>query len=411
MKGAYSKDVRIVERGSSADAFGRDRVSTPTTLFDSKQLWDSAPLFWDDSETSGASTTSTHSTDTASTVIGVANTTAGKRIRQTFQRFNYQPGKSQLILMTFVLDKSGGGTGIIREVGPMDDANGLFLRDNAGTIQLVRRTYVTGAAVDNAVNQEDWNVDTLDGEGPSRINIDFTKTQILVIDFEWLGVGRVRMGFDINGVVYYAHEFLNANNLDEVYISNPNLPLRYSIENDGTGAASTLQHLCSTVMSEGGYDRLGSIRYASTAGTHVDCATENIIYAIIGIKLKATHLNAIVNLIGAHMQEQAGNKQIEWIIKLNPTVAGTFTYADQTNSAVQVATGATANTVTGGVDINGGYFSSAVKGGEEEHQLRSAIRLGSAIDGTVDEMVLCARPVGGSSAIDIEGSMQWREAS
>jgi hypothetical protein len=313
--------------------------------------------------------------------------------------------------MTFVLDKSGGGTGIIREVGPMDDANGLFLRDNAGTIQLVRRTYVTGAAVDNAVNQEDWNVDTLDGEGPSRINIDFTKTQILVIDFEWLGVGRVRMGFDINGVVYYAHEFLNANNLDEVYISNPNLPLRYSIENDGTGAASTLQHLCSTVMSEGGYDRLGSIRYASTAGTHVDCATEDIIYAIIGIKLKATHLNAVVNLIGAHMQEQAGNKQVEWIIKLNPTVAGTFTYADQTNSAVQVATGATANTVTGGVDINGGYFSSAVKGGEEEHQLRSAIRLGSAIDGTVDEMVLCARPVGGSSAIDIEGSMQWREAS
>lgn len=78
----------------SLDAFGRIRTSSPYTLFDSKQLFDNQPLFWDDSEVSGGSTTSSHSTATASTTIGVGATTAGKRVRQTFMSFNYQPGKS-----------------------------------------------------------------------------------------------------------------------------------------------------------------------------------------------------------------------------------------------------------------------------------------------------------------------------
>jgi hypothetical protein len=224
----------------SIDAFGRWRVSNPETIFDSKQLHDNAPLIYDDQEVSGGSTTSSHSTATASTTIGVGATTAGKRVRQSFMRFNYQPGKSQLIFCTGVLDKSGGGTGITRGFGYYDDNNGLFLQDKEGVIQFVKRSSTSGSPVDTEVNQSSWNIDTMDGTGASGITLDFSKAQILVIDFEWLGVGRVRMGFVVDGIVYYCHQFNHANSVSTVYMSTPNLPVRYEIDNDGTGAASTL---------------------------------------------------------------------------------------------------------------------------------------------------------------------------
>ena len=85
---------------------------------------------------------------------------------------------------------------------------------------------------------------------------------------------------------------------------------------------------------------------------------------------------------------------------------------DETNSAVQIATGATANTVTGGTSIAGGYSQSGVKGGAIGSEIENALRLGVAIDGTtLDEIVLCVRPVAGSTNIDIEGSLEWREES
>ena len=154
------------------------------------------------------------------------------------------------------------------------------------------------------------------------------------------------MGVNVDGVTYYCHEFLNANNLDAVYMSNPNLPLRYEISNDGTGAASTLEHICTSVVSEGGFEPTGLIRSASTNGTHVDAAVENTIYAVVGMRLKSTHLAQSVDLLSASLQLHSATDQCEWMVLFNPTVADTFTYNGENNSAIEIARGATANTVT-----------------------------------------------------------------
>jgi len=405
----YLKSIEAAITSDQLDAFARLRVSEPYTVFDSKQIHDSQALFWDDQETSGSGTSSSHGANTASTTIGVGTTTAGVRVRQTFIRFNYQPGKSQLIFATFVLDKSGGGTGITRRVGYFDDDNGLFLEDAEGTYGVGVRTFSSGSAVDTVVAQASWNIDPLDGTGPSGMVIDFTKAQILIIDFEWLGVGAVRFGFMIDGVIHYVHQVNNANNLSQVYMSTPNLPVRYEIENDGTGAASTLEHICSSVVSEGGRQDTGTLHYASTSGTHVDANAANTVYAIVGIRLKSGQLDSTVDLARTSIIDQTGG-DFEWLLILNPTVAGTFTYGDVANSAAQTATGATANTVTGGTVLDGGFIAGASGSASAGAVavLQSAIRLGSAIDGTPDEIVLCARPLGTNQ--DIEGSITWREA-
>lgn len=246
-----AQDVNIITAHGLSDAFGRIRTSNITTLFDSKQVGDNRPLLWDDQEVSGGGTSSTYSVNRSSTTLGVSASTAGKRVRQTYQRFNYQPGKSQLVFMTGVLFSSGGGSGISAAMGYFDDNNGCFVSSINGAVFANIRSYVSGAAVTTSVAQDDWNGDRLDGTGPSGKTLDASKAQIWWCDLEWLGVGSVRMGFMIDGAFIAIHTFYNANNSTSVYMTTPNLPLRYEIANDGTGGASTLETICSTVISEG----------------------------------------------------------------------------------------------------------------------------------------------------------------
>ena len=395
----------------SIDAFARLRVSNPQTLFDSKQIFDNAPLFWDDQEESGSGTSSTYNANQASSTIAVGDATAGKRTRQTLMRFNYQPGKSQLIFMTFSLNGEGGA-GITKTIGYGDDNNGIFLKDNEGTKQIVTRTYSSGTAVDNAVDQSLWNIDKMDGSGASGITLDFSKTQILIIDFEWLGVGRVRIGFVIDGIPVYCHQFLNANNLGLVYMSTPNLPLRYQIENDGTGAAADLDHICASVISEGGVQDNGVLRYHSTAGTHINANIADTIYAVVGIRLKSSHIGSVVKVATLTMLN-ATTDDYEWLLILNPTLAVATAWTNQVNSSVQTTIGNAGNpstsTVTGGTQMLGGLVKSSGAAGSFTLEISNALLLGSAIDGTPDEIFLCVRPY--AAGADIDGGITYRELS
>jgi hypothetical protein len=408
-----SYEGEIIQFPASAqDSFARLRVSTPYTIFDSKQIFNEQPLFWDEELESGAGITSNHDADRASTILTSTVSTAGLFTRQTFRRFNYQPGKSQLILMTGILTPDAGGTGVKRRIGYFDDDNGIFLQDNEGTIQLVVRSNVTGSPVNTSVDQANWN-DPMDGTGVSGITLDFSKVQIFGIDFEWLGVGIVRTFFVVDGMLHYVHQFNHANLIDSVYMSTPNLPIRWQLETTASSPVSKIEHICSSVSSEGGQDPNGITRWISTAGTHVDAATENVIYGIIGIRLKSTNLGEDIDILKASLQIHTASHSGEWMLIFNPTVGGTPSFAGISNSSLEYVAGATANTVTNGTIIDGGYIESggaAIGGnGSGGSGIINQLKLGAAIDGTPDEIWLCFRPIGGSSAVDVEGGIHVRE--
>ena len=88
-----------------------------------------------------------------------------------------------------------------------------------------------------------------------------------------------------------------------------------------------------------------------------------------------------------------------------------FTYNGQSQSAVEIAKGALANTVTGGFCLGSGLFASGGVNvsGATSKDLSNAILLGSTIAGVVDTIVLCVRPIAGATNIDIEGTITWRE--
>lgn len=413
---AYSEPVVIASDQSelpvgfrdsgNLDGFFRLRTSSPETLFDSKQISDKQPLFWDDQLVSGAGGASTYNANQASTTLSVANLTAAVRVRQTYRWFNYQPGKSQLVIMSGVWGTAG--TGITKRIGQFEANNGLFFEQVSTGMGIVVRTKTSGVVVDNRVAQASWNVDTLDGNGSSGINLDYTKTQIMFIDYEWLGVGRVRFGWFVNGVPYVCHEVLNTNVLSLVYMSSPNLPLRYEIVNDGTGGVNSLTHICSTVISEGGFAQTGIVRGTNRGATPIATNNNASIYPVIAMRLNSSYLHATVKPVNFSLI-CTSTSAYNWMLVLNPTVVGVaFSFSNVTNSAVDVDVARlNTTTLTGGTVLASGT-SLQTNDGAATSNLPTDFALGSTIAGVSDIVVLAVQRVTGTSET-FYASLNWRE--
>lgn len=379
------------------DAFYRLRVSYPKTIFDSKQTSDNLPLFWDDAQVSGAGTSSLHSSNRASTVLIVSNLTAGVRVRQTFRRFNYQPGKSQLAMFTFVF--GAAATGITRRAGLFDANNGIFLQQTSSGPALVIRSLVTGAPVDTVIPQASWNIDKLDGTGTSGVTLDLTKGQIFFFDFEWLGVGTIRFGFFIDGVPIYCHARHNSNVIASVSISTPNLPLRYEIQNDGTGPGAGLEQICSTIMSEGGQEQTGLIMGLNRGANSLLTLNTAQLFPLISMRLRTGYFGSSVKPVDFSVI-CTSTAAYNWYLLLNPVVAGTpLAWTAVTNSSIEadlVSTSAT--TVTGGTILRTGtavQSNAANSGGSI--RIDDDFYLGSSIAGTADVLMLAIQRVTGTT--------------
>jgi hypothetical protein len=398
--------------GAQLDAFGRVRVGEPQALFSSKLLYDNQPLVWDDQQVSGGSTTSTFNTNQASVTLLATGNIAGRRTRQTFRRFNYQPGKSQLVVMTGVLATTGtGAVGIKRRMGLLDDNNGYYFEYGGSTMNVGLRTFTSGVAVSTLVAQTNWNIDKFDGTGPSKITLDVTRAQIFVIDFQWFGTGRIRYGFNIGGQLYYCHQTLIANVQVLVSIQIPNLPLRYEVVSDGSGSAATatMTQVCASVVSEGGADTLGFPFSADTGSTALSTGNNTLVYALLALQFQAGKTSAEIILDSFTVFSSTNNAAFRGAIILNPTIAGAaLVYTNVPNSVLKVAPGVTANTLTGGTPIFSGYFSSSKSVGGISQKPPQELSLGSTIAGVSDTLVLAVEPIP-SGAFDFFGSMNWRE--
>ena len=368
---------------NNLDAFARLRVSNPQTIFDSKQIYDEQPLFWDNQQISGGGTTTTYNTNQASSTLAVSSLTAGHRVRQTYRRFNYQPGKSQLIIRTGILGVSS--IGITKRLGLFDSQNGLFFEQSITGLKVGVRSFTSGVAVNTTINQSDWNIDKLNGAGKSRITLDVTKTQIYFFDFEWLGVGTIRYGVFINGKPIYCHAIHNANIQTVVYMSTPNLPLRTEIINDGTGGVANITDICSTVITEGGREETGVVRGLNRTTNTLITNNDTSIYPLIGIRLKSTHLGAYLELIDYALVCTSA-AEYAWYMILNPTEAGVSpTWNSLSNSSVEYTYPSNTTSLTGGTILATGLGSDTATTRSVVNSLsKSDLTLGSTIAGVAD---------------------------
>ena len=401
------------------DAFGRLRVSEAFTLGDYKHTYGIDPNFRDTLTNGG---TVTHIANQACARLATTSNTSSRAIHQTKMYHNYMPGKSQLIKTT--INFYAHTANVTKRTGYFDDLNGIYFeQDGAGVLSFVIRTNTSGTASDaRRITQANWNKDKCNGTGASGFNLDITKTQIVFIDFQWLGVGRVRCGFVHDGQMIIAHEFYNSNNLPVVYMANPNLPIRCEILNTGTTTGGYFDQICSTVVSEGGYIESGIDFSVDTGQTSQSITTANGMYPVVAIRLKNSfrgYPNRVVVRSG-NINVYAEEYPAYWaLFKLdnlseitlsNPT----WTSADA-DSAVEYTLLATA--FTGGDRIDGGLVGTSSPGGSAKgtgtapvNQPSNAKKnfIAQNLDSTDSEIyVVCGKAIGGTTKIWVD--FQWRE--
>ncbi len=396
--------------GTSVDAFGRMRVSNPLTMFDSSHRYADNNL-WVNSITGTAAATFSADEGLVNLTVGSANN--DQIIRETTKVFAYQPGKSLLVMNTFVFGTAK--TNLRQRCGYFGASNGLYFERDGTSLYLVERSSVSGSPVNTRVAQADWNQDKLDGTGPSGITLDASKAQILYMDVEWLGLGTVRMGFVIDGVFVPAHNFHHANLITTTYITTASLPLRYEMTNTGaTASASTLKQVCSTVISEGGYELRGAQLSAGNTITSPKTLTiAGTFYPVVSIRLKTTRLDAIVILTAISILGITNNANYKWEVVASGTTTGGTWVSAGTNSAVEYNITGTAFTVGTGRILATGFFQGSNQGSNSVDILKEAL-FASQLErdpftATAYELTLACTAA--SNGDQVLGSLDWEEIS
>jgi hypothetical protein len=393
---------------ANSDAFGRQRVSNPTGLFAYSHQYDEGPILWE--YTTVGTGAYTHLPN-ESTILFSVPAPGDYSSKQTRQYYRYQPGKSHLVVMTGVIED--------------------------GAIEVVLRSSASGAPVETVVPQAAWNIDPMDGTGPSGITADFTKTHIFVVDLQWLGVGRVRLGLDIDGILYYVHEFLNANFQNVVYMKSANLPIRYEIENiaglatkgigyydddDGVffrsvgGAILEMRGICASLASEGGFEVETGIPFCADNGVVlITCPTATPTH-LISMRPKDT-FNGLVNrgrILPTAFETYGEANSAHWGLLYDTTVAGGAWISAHPNSIVEYNVTAT---YTGGHPVECGYIPvsgtgnkarAGQRGGAQDLFLYLPMVLDRAgTPGSGKTLTMFAEGVSGPS--DVAAALSWLE--
>lgn len=406
---------RLTPSGTMTDAFGRLRISQPYTLFDSSHRFADNGL-WATSNTAGNS--SYAFINNQSMIAMTVGTTANAEVfRETVKVFSYQPGKSLLIMNTFAMNTPKAN--VRQRVGYFGAENGIYLENDGTTNYFVVRTNTSSTVVETRVPQTEWNIDKFDGTGYSSQSggsehtggIDVSKTNILWMDVEWLGVGDVRCGFVVDGKMIPAHVFHNDNKNTVPYMTTATLPLRYEIKNTGVAASnSTMNQICSTVISEGGYELYGSQQAVQTAvDSPIDLTTAGTYYNLISLRLKSNRLDAIAILTALSILAVTNNSYYNWQLRAGGTTSGGSWVSAGDNSAVEYKIGS--STISGGRILASGFTTSSTQSSVPVDILKEALFKfqleRNGLSSTPYELTLCA--AASTNGSDIFASVDWEE--
>ena len=373
------------------DAFGRQRVSTPFTLFDSTLRYTKRTDQWFEALTNNGTTSYLVN---ESTLNLTTTTTSGDIVlRRTKQRFPYQPGKSLMALQSFV--GAVPTAGLVQEIGYFDDDNGVILRANGTSVQFVVRSKTTGSVVEEVVNQANWNINTFP-------ELDFSKAQILIIDLEWLGVGRVRCGFVIDGQIRYCHEFNHANNINKAYMTTAILPFSYRIENTTVQEVGrTLKQICVSLLSEGGYEPDGAVyTIAHSLSSVPNTSGERLTAAI---RMSSGRTGNVILPVRVDVACDSADL-VQWRLRLNPTISGA-TWAPASNGRGNVETTTSGSSISGGTVVLGGLLS---QGQSTNLSIDVAVRLALGVNASGESDVL-ALTVDSATSAKALGQLGWVE--
>lgn len=381
--------LAISEADMGRDSFGNLLVSTPENLYESTLVYDKDDVTWVEKAVSGG--TAAFEANKSHCRLSVTSTIGSRMVRQTRRYFPYQAAKGYLVFGTGNLCPNGIDPGLRVRFGLFDDHNdktidtggdGIFVQHYQGDASWGIRSYTTGSQVDrliprlpdpnladDAEGRYGWNYDKLDGNGPSRLTVDFTKSLIFAIfKVQWLGVGAIAVGVVRDGKKIPCHVFYNDNRVEGVYMRRASLPIRYEIENVSSVTGGSMIQICSAVQTVGKFDPRGkiwsfrpgttganvvgppAIKGYSSAITLTSISTNNEVF-LLALRLRPDRNRGTINPISASVLcTSGGNIIVRCYIGPAAMLAGAVTWTNRnTNSIVQYCTSLPA---TAGVELD-----------------------------------------------------------
>lgn len=395
--------VDIVEEPWQLDAYGRLRISTVTTLFESQLSKTSQNRLWHTVTVGDGSTV--YLQDQSSINLNVTNV-GDKVIRQSKVYTTAKLGKSHLVFLTGNLTADPG---IEKKIGYFDNDNGAFFRMNtSGVLEIVIRSKVSGTVVEDIAPQSIWNIDKLDGTGDSEITLNTSFDQVFSFDIEWMGTGKVRAGFMIDGKMLYVHEFKYSNTDNKPYMTTATLPVRYEIENISGGTAS-LKQTASVVMTEGGPNEFQNCFAVSNEVAPKQIS--NALTPVMSIRPKCQNSQGLVNRIssileGAEIYSEGDDTYFE--LKIDTTLTNEF-FNDVDTDESSVEFDYSADTCSGGTVIVKGYTKSdgSIKSIDKKRLAKHLLTVN--YDGSSSStLTLLAKTLNNATA-DVFATFNWAE--
>ncbi len=395
--------------------FGLMMTGQPQTIKDYRFAYNEQASLFYDQETVGA--TIAYDSDPGVILLTNPTTTGALASRSSHFYHPYIPGTGTCVEMSMVIGDAGK-TNVARRWGLFDDDNGVFWELNGTTLSVVIRSDSTGSIVEDSVSQASFSDDKLDGSDSLNFTLDVTAGNIYWVDYQWLGVGRVRFGIvEPNGSRVLVHTFKNANSSADIpYMRTGTLPIRVEQENTGTaGSTSEFRWICASVKhTEQSPINGNNLQSASTGTTLVNFADTDGLVPIIAVRPK-TAFNTLTNrgIIRLLSTSYVNIGSLPVIVTVGFTVEGSMTaesFASHgTGSIAEIDTTATALTfvevmstqlIAPGEVARFSQFQS-----DQVHKYETFLEG----DGTTQTVIAYAAEVVGTGSADVGITLNWEE--
>lgn len=254
----------------------------------------------------------------------------------------YLPGSGVDARFTAVFTTGVAGSEQILGIG--NDTDGFFIGYNGASFGLMTRNNTS----DTWVAQSAFNLDTLDGSGPSGVTIDPTKGNVYRITFQWLGYGAITYFIEhpVSGSFIPVHrvEYANANTAPS--LSNPSLPMMGKVTNTTNDTAITIKTASLSAYSDAKETGAGSVVFGQSSTKSV--TTEN---SVITLQNKATY-QSVANQVRVRPTflslSSDGNKNVTVNLYINTTLGGVPSYTDVSANTSVCSYDVAGTTISGG---------------------------------------------------------------
>lgn len=383
------------------------------TLVDIRTNYQSSAV--DVQELALTNATSSYDPDKLMVQMQVTTDDGTRIVRQSRQYIPATFVSEILAVQQAILTDGNATTNVTSRVGVFEDLNdisvnttysgrGAFFEAFEGQVSAVYRSNDGTTQTDKKVAQASWNLDPLDGNGPSGYLLDPTVPQLYVFEYDPVP-RKIRLGVLVTDVVYYCHEFGPTTSGAED-VRRLNVPLRWEITQTDPGSG-TLPGATATMFQ--GKATLFYVKDPTVATRSTDVGlnrkvnNENgVTIPLFSLRLREEFNRALLMVKRLTILNAASGGIAKWELVLNPTLTNQ-SFADVPEAFSQFSTAET--DATGGKVMASGFIIDA---GQLILDLeKNGIYATSSIAGTPD--VLTLRITNISGVVEVLSGIDWYE--